>query len=106
MSIKDISIENAVLESKKGLVCQEAENIRLKNVTLLPTDTAPVMEVQNSHNIALDGIRYTNGADLLLRVTGDRSKDIRLTNTNTKLAKKDIQLGEKMSKKTVSVVMR
>ncbi|MBF9221810.1 glycoside hydrolase family 28 protein [Hymenobacter ruricola] len=101
MSIKDISIENAVLESKKGLVCQEAENIRLKNVALISTDTAPVMEVQNSHNIALDGIRYTSGAELLLRVTGDRSQDIRITNTNTKLAKKDVQLGDKLAKKTV-----
>ena len=106
MSIKDISIENAVLESKKGLLCQEAENIRLKNVTLISTETMPVMEVQNSRNIALDGIRYTNGADLLLRVTGDRSKDIRLTNTDTKKAKKDVQLGEKVAKKTVSVAQR
>lgn len=106
MSIKDISIENAVLESKKGFVCQEAENICLKNVTLLSTDTLPVMEVQNSHNITLDGIRYANGADLLLRVTGDRSKDIRLTNTNTRLAKKDVQLGDKVGKKTVTLATR
>lgn len=106
MSIKDISIENAVLESKKGLVCQEAENIRLKNVTLLSADTAPVMEVQNSRNLAFDGIRYANGAELLLRVTGDRSKDIRLTNTDTKKAKKDVQLGDKLAKKTVSVAQR
>nr|WP_092673082.1 glycosyl hydrolase family 28 protein [Hymenobacter arizonensis] len=106
MSIKDISLENIVLESKKGLVCQEAENIRLKNVTLLSTDTAPVMEVQNSRNIALDGIRYTNGADLLLRVTGDRSKDIRLANTNTKQAKKDVELGQKVAKKTVVMAKR
>ncbi|GAC1599155.1 MAG: hypothetical protein NVS3B25_25840 [Hymenobacter sp.] len=106
MSIKDISIENAVLESKKGLVCQEAENIRFKNVTLLPTDTAPVIEVQNSHNITLDGIRYASGAELLLRVTGDRSKDIRLTNTDTKLAKKDVELGQKVARKTVTVAQR
>ena len=106
MSIKDISIENAVLECKKGLVCQEAENIRLKNVTLLSTDTMPVMEVQNSHNITFDGIRYANGADVLLRVTGERSKDIRLINTNTKLAKKDVELGQKLDKKTVVVAQR
>ena len=106
MSIRDISIENAVLECRKGLVCQEAENIRLKNVTLLSTDTRPVMEVQNSHNIALDGIRYTPGAELLLRVTGDRSKDIRLTDTDTRLAKKGVELEQKLGKKTVSVAQR
>ena len=64
------------------------------------------MEVQNSHNITLDGIRYTSGADLLLRVTGDRSKDIRLTNTNTKLAKKDVELGQKVTKKAVVMAKR
>ena len=106
MSIKDISIENAVIESKRGLVCQEAENIRLKNVTLISTDTTPVMEVQNSHNITLDNIHYANGAELLLRVTGDRSKDIRLTNTDVKKAKKDVELGEKVAKATVTMAAR
>jgi DNA sulfur modification protein DndE len=106
MNIKDISLENITLESKKGMLCQEAENIRLKNVTLLSTQTKPVLEVQNSKNISFDNLRYASGADLLLRVTGDRSQGIRLTNTNTKLAKKDVELGQKVSKKTVVVAAR
>ena len=68
------------------MLCQEADNIRLKNVTLLSTETKPVLEVQNSKNISFDNLRYASGADLLLRVTGDRSQGIRLVNTNTKLA--------------------
>ncbi len=106
MSIKDISLENITLESKKGMLCQEADNIRLKNVTLLSTETKPVLEVQNSKNISFDNLRYASGADLLLRVTGDRSQGIRLTNTNTKLAKKDVELGQKVGKKTVVVATR
>ncbi|MGI4737290.1 MAG: glycoside hydrolase family 28 protein [Janthinobacterium lividum] len=106
MSIKDISLENITLECKKGMLCQEADNIRLKNVTLLSTETKPVLEVQNSKNITFDNLRYASGADLLLRVTGDRSQGIRLTNTNTKLAKKDVELGQKVGKKTVVVAAR
>jgi len=106
MSIKDISLENITLECQKGMLCQEAENIRLKNVTLLSTETKPVLEVQNSKNISFDNLRYANGADLLLRVTGDRSQGIRLTNTNTKLAKKDVELGQKVGKKAVVVAAR
>jgi DNA sulfur modification protein DndE len=106
MAIKDISLENVVIESKKGMLCQEAENISLRNVTLITTDTRPVLEVQNSRNITLDGIRYASGADLLLRVSGDRSQDIRLTNTNTKLAKKGLELGEKVGKKAVQVAAK
>jgi DNA sulfur modification protein DndE len=106
MSIKDINLENITLESKKGLLCQEADNIRFKNVTLLSTETAPVLEVQNSKNISFDNLRYASGADLLLRVTGDRSQGIRLTNTNTKLAKKDVELGQKVGKKAVVVAAK
>lgn len=106
MSIKDVEIENTVLESKKGLVCQEADGIRLKNVALISADTKPVMEIQNSQNITLDGIRYAAGADLLLRVSGDRAKGVKLLNTDTKAAKKDIELGQKASKKAVTVSKR
>ncbi len=106
MSIKDISLENITLESQKGMLCQEAENIRLKNVTLLSTETKPVLEVQNSKNISFDNLRYASGADLLLRVTGDRSQGIKLTNTNTKLAKKDVELGQKVGKKAVVVAAK
>jgi DNA sulfur modification protein DndE len=103
MNVQDIEIENVVLESKKGLVCQEGNGIRLKNVSLYSTETKPVMEVQNSQNITLDNIKYASGADLLLRVTGDRSKAVKLVNTNTKAAKKDVELGQKLSKKVVTV---
>ncbi|MBC8082780.1 MAG: right-handed parallel beta-helix repeat-containing protein [Hymenobacter sp.] len=103
MSIKDIEIENAVLECHKGLVCQEADGIRLKNVALLTSETRPVLEVQNSQNITLDNIRYVAGADLLLRVTGDRSKAVKLVNTNTKAAKKDVETGQKVARKVVTV---
>lgn len=106
MNIQDISLENAVLEAKKGFVCQEADNIRLTNVSLICTDTRPVLEVQNSRNIVLDGIRYLPGAEVLLRVTGERSKDIRLINTDVKMAKKDVELGPQMAKKTVFVAQR
>ncbi len=92
MSIKDIDIENAVLEANKGLVCIEAENIRLKNITLM-TKEKTVMKVQNSKNITLDQINYKPGADLVLKVMGDRSKAIRLLNTDASKAKKEVEFG-------------
>lgn len=87
MSVKDILIENAVLQSRKGLVCIEAERIQLKNVALI-TPAKTVMQIQNSRNLTFDNIRYNPGTDLLMFISGDRSKDIKLLNTNTANAKK------------------
>ncbi len=92
MAIHDITIENAVLQCNKGMVCIEADNIRLKNVALLTTDKT-VIQTQNARNLTLDTIRYPDGTDLLMHVTGDRSKAIRLLNTDTSKAKTDVALG-------------
>ncbi|WP_375444439.1 glycoside hydrolase family 28 protein [uncultured Fibrella sp.] len=87
MAVRDILIENAVLQSRKGLICIEAERIQLKNVALI-TPAKTVMQIQNSRNLTFDTIRYNEGTDLLMYISGDRSKDIKLLNTNTSRAKK------------------
>ena len=101
MSIKNINIENAVIESNKGLVCVEGENINLKNVTLLTKDKT-VMQVQNSKNVALDGIRYGADKDILLKVMGSRSEGVRLLNTDAGKVKKEVELGVGVKGKVVS----
>jgi DNA sulfur modification protein DndE len=104
MSIKDISIENAVLQSQQGLVCIEADNIQLRNVTLLTQKTDPVMEVHNSQNITLDNIKYAPQAAVLLRVSGaDKAKNVRLTNTDVSKAKAGVEFGQNVKKKAVVV---
>ncbi|MCC2547481.1 glycoside hydrolase family 28 protein [Hymenobacter sp. BT175] len=107
MAIRNISIENAVLQSEKGLVCIEADDIRLKNVTLRPTSTNPVMEVHNSRNITLDNITYPPAATVLLRVSGaEKAQNVKLVNTNTALAKQAVELGQDVKKKAVTVSKR
>lgn len=101
MSIKNINIEEAIIESNKGLVCVEAENISLKNVTFLTNDKT-VMQVQNSKNVVLNNIQYGADKDVLLKVMGDKSDAVKLLNTDTKKAKKDIELGVGVKSKVVS----
>ncbi|WP_210518775.1 glycoside hydrolase family 28 protein [Hymenobacter terricola] len=102
MAIQDISIKNAVLKSEQGLICIEADRINLGNVTLLSTRTDPVMEVHNSRNITLDGIRYAPGAAVLLRVSGaEKAKSIALTNTDITKARQALELGAGVNKKVV-----
>jgi polygalacturonase len=105
MAIQDINIQNAVIKSDQGLICIEADRISLKNVTLLPTSTTPVMEVHNSRNITLDGIAYPPGAAVLLRASGaEKARNIRLLNTDTSRAKQVLELGAGV--KTGAVVVK
>jgi hypothetical protein len=81
MHIRNIALKNMVLQARKGLDVQEASSIVLENVQLLTQDTDPVMNVHNSDNILLDKIGY-NKAQLLLNVTGGKSKNIVLKGTD------------------------
>ncbi|WP_221390566.1 glycosyl hydrolase family 28 protein [Dyadobacter sp. NIV53] len=94
MNIKNINIENAVLHSNKGFVCIEGDHINLKNVSFF-TKEKTVMQIQNSRNVTMDGIQYADNRDLLLKVTGDQSKAIRLINTDEKGVKKGVEFGGK-----------
>ncbi len=86
MSIKNINISDVVLQAKKGIELIEAENINLKNIQLKVDNTSPIMYVENSSNINLNGLKYNN-ADVLFNIYGERTKGIRVTNVDVNNAK-------------------
>jgi hypothetical protein len=62
----------------------------LKNVTLHTKQTDPVLNIHNSQDIILVNIKYKEASELLLNVSGDKSKTISLTGTDTNKAKKAV----------------
>lgn len=100
MNIKNIQMENISIQSKTGFECIEGSDISLKNA-ILYCDDKTVITVQDSKGIVLDNIQF-KPTDVLLKVSGERSKDIRLLNTDAKQATKEIVLGSKLPASTVS----
>ncbi len=91
MNVQNIYLKDMVLQAKEGLDCTEGSNIQLKNVKLITDNTNPVMNIHNSKNIVLDKIGYKEGAELLLKITGEKSEKISLQNTDTSKARKKVE---------------
>ena len=91
MNVKNIVMENMVLQSKHGLDFTEASDITLKNVQIITSQTNPVLNIHNSKNITLEKIGYKSGSDLLLSVTGEKSGKIKLTKTDASKARKNVE---------------
>jgi len=102
MNVKNIVMQDMVLQAKKGLDMTEGENITIKNLRIITTEKNPVLNVHNSKNITLDGIRYVDDAELLLNISGDKSKAVKLINTDTKKAKKGVDLSYGATSSAVS----
>lgn len=82
MHIKNINMKNLSLQAKHGIDIQEATGINIKNCTIITKNTHPVIDIINSDGISLDKITYKPGADLLMRVAGDRNGAIIVSKTD------------------------
>lgn len=102
MNVKNVRMENLIVQAETGMYAEEGENISIKNLTLLTTNTNPVFTIHNSKAILLDNVKYKNGADLLVNVSGAATRDVRLLNTDVSNAKKDFQFSGGASSAVVS----
>ena len=83
MSVKRIFLNNVVLRTNKGIELIEATDIHLNNVQVFTEKTNPIVYVENSSNIELNAIKYSVDPTLLLSLNGEKSGNIRLSNTNS-----------------------
>lgn len=103
MSIKGIHLENVILKADKGAEISEASDVTFKNVTLECKNTNPVVIVNNSNNVKLDGIKYTNDATLLFTVSGAKTGQISVTNTDTSKAKDKVEFKAGADSKAITI---
>jgi polygalacturonase len=87
MSIKNIYFNDIVLQTNKGVEIIEARNISLSNVQLVSKITKPMIYVENGSNLTFNDIRYTNNVDQLFSVNGEKSGNIKVSNTDAKNVK-------------------
>jgi polygalacturonase len=103
MHIKDIVLENMVLQAKKGFDIQEATGITFRNIKMISEETNPVVDVIQSDKLVFDNITYKDGAELLFRINGERSNNIQIKNTDVSRAKEKIAYELGATEKSVTV---
>ena len=103
MHVKNIVLENMVLQAKKGIDVQEATGITFKNIKVISNETNPVVDIVQSDKLTFDNITYKDNSELLFRVSGDRSNDINIKKTDATRAKEKIVYELGATEKSVTV---
>ena len=104
MHVKDIVLENMVLQSNKGIDVQEATNITFKNIKVISKETDPVVDIVQSDKLVFDNITYKDGAALLFRINGERTQNISIKNTDASRAKEKITYELGANEKSVTTL--
>jgi len=103
MSIKNINLENVVLKTKRGAEISEAQNVSLKNVRFESTETKPVIVIENSSKVNFNNITYTQKAEQLFSVEGNRSQQITVTNTDVSNARQAVEFKNGADNRSITI---
>ena len=104
MHVKDIVLENMVIQAKKGIDIQEASGITFRNIKIISEETKPVVDIVQSDKLVFDNITYKDGAELLFRVSGERSGNISIRNTDATKAKEKIAYELGANEKSITTI--
>lgn len=91
MNIKNIVMEDMVLQSDVGLDMTESSGIAMKNVNLITTNSDPVVNINNSQDITFEKFHYNSGTKLLMNITGDKTKRILVSQTDLTKTNQKVQ---------------
>lgn len=103
MHVKDILLQDMVLQADKGFDIQEATGITFRNISVISKETNPVIDIVQSDKLVFENINYRNGSQLLFRINGERSNNISIHKTDASKAKEKIIYELGASEKSVSI---
>jgi hypothetical protein len=70
---------------------------------MISAETNPVIDIVQSDKLTFDKITYKDGSELLFRISGERSRDINIKNTDASKAKERIAYELGATEKSVTV---
>ena len=105
MHVKDIVLQDMVLQADKGIDVQEASGITFRNIKVITKESNPVIDILQSDKLVFDNITYKNGSDLLFRISGERNSNINISKTNAAAAKEKIRFEFGATEKSTVVNM-
>ncbi len=102
MKLENIELTNIYMEADYGLVCIDADQVKIKNLNL-KTKHAPVIDFQNSSNVSVDGLIAIDGKFPMIKVSGSQTGTASFKNAGITNREKQLVIGKEVPKDVVQV---
>jgi polygalacturonase len=103
MPIRDIDLENVSISAGTGLVCNDAEQIKLTNVRILP-EKSPVFSFYDSRKVEMENINGPLSGGVFLKLQGEKTREIRLKGSNISQIIDHIQLEKGVQPDAITIM--
>lgn len=103
MNLRNIQIENILVESDNGLVCSDVNGLKIKNLTLI-TLKNPVVDFSNSSDVLIDGLYTQDKFAPVVKVSGQLTGSTILKNCGLTNPEKQLLVGAEVPKNVIQIV--
>jgi len=102
MPVKNIRLNDIVVNSATGCLLQDAEHVEMNNVRL-SFPNGPAFTVNNADSIQLKNISFPPDAKLFLKASGNKTKSISISETDLSKMKQAVDLDPEVKKDEIIV---
>ncbi len=102
MNLRNVQLENIRMEANIGMICVDAAEVRIKNLTLV-TKKSPAIEIKNGRDIEMDGVSVGNGASPVIQLSGAKSEKILLKNAGLTNPQEQVKIGKEVPANAVTL---
>lgn len=102
MNLENIRLENIQMEADYGMICTDAKNVTVKNLTLI-TKKSPAINLRNSIDIQIDGLNFQQGILPVIHISGIKTGNTVFKNTGITNKEKQVLIEKEVAKDVVHV---
>ena len=101
MSLKNVSLENAVFEVEEGITAIDVDGLELTNVKVLSKNAA--LTVYNGRNINVDGLEFGENAQPAVRLMGENSENINFNKNDFSNLEKQLERNTEVLESIINI---
>ena len=101
MNLKNVSLENSIFQTKKGITAIDADGITLKNVKVIASQDY-ALTVYNSKNVSVSGLSFSE-SESPIKVLGEKSAHIEFDKNDFSNSKAQLKQGKGVDKKAIKL---
>lgn len=102
MKLENIELTNIYMDVDYGLVCIDADQVKIKNLNM-KTKHTPAVDLQNSANVSVDGLITKAGQYPIVKVSGSQTGATSFINAGFTNPEKQLVVGKEVPKNMVEI---
>jgi len=80
LNLENVQLEHIQMDADYGLICVDATGVKIKDLSI-QTKKFPVMDIRNTKNFSIDGLKTPSNAGTIIRLSGSLTQKISLKNS-------------------------